>query len=187
MNRLATLLLLVFALSAYAESIEPPRKEWRGRLKAHPARSEARKLAVSLDAAQAFTLAPYVVTRLPVASEASLLDIDLMPYTPAILPWDVTVASFIPEVLTLNIAIVPYTPEILPLDVALSPHQSEATPWSLAFAADFAATHAAIERTVRHDRYPAAIGTPAWMAAERGEPSDIELLERFEKLKKEEK
>ena len=104
--------------------IDAPRKEWRGKIKARPVKSEARQLAVSLDAARPLTLE------------------------------------------TFTVALEPYVPEVLALDVALEKHESEAQPWSLAFAADFEATRTAIERMVLHQRYPATIGTPLWIAIE---------------------
>ena len=51
--------------SASGVRIDAPRKEWRGKIKASPVKSEAQKLAVSLDAAQPLTLEAFTVALEP--------------------------------------------------------------------------------------------------------------------------
>jgi len=168
--------MLVFMLTADAVSIDAPRKEWRGKLKSRPVKSEARRLAVTLDTAPPLTLETLTVTLESNASEAAAFEVLLSPFAFEAFDLGVTLAPHVPDVLILDVALLPQGSDASALDVVLLPHESEVEPWSIALSADFAATRRAIDTLLLRNEYPADIGTPVRIAIERGDRDEVERL-----------
>jgi len=104
MRRFATMLVLLCCslatLPAFGGSgsasgvrIDAPRKEWRGKIKARPVKSEAQKLAVSLDAAQPLALETFTVALEPYVPEVLALDVALEQHESEAQPWSLSFAA----------------------------------------------------------------------------------------------
>jgi len=155
---LALSLLSLASLSSLApaqaaDTIDAPRREWRGKIKEREAKSAATALSVAAPAAPLPALAPLAVAVAPAA------------------PLDTPLA-------TLAVARESAAGEMA---ASLAPQQSGAREWTIAYALNFEAIHAALLRMELHSRYPADHWTPQWLANQRGERERAGKIDNYKR------
>jgi len=198
MKRLAAILAMFATLAAAtaAVSVDAPRREWREKMKARPAQSEARKMRVTLPAPP-LTLETLAVTLETREAETSVFEVSLLPWHYGMTALShmglsvdsrahglqVSLMASPQETFAMAVSVASRESAAADLILSLTGSQSTANPLSLTLSFDPATQRAEINRLLIDIKYDAEFGTPAWLAMRKG---NIKLAEKLAKRKQEE-